>query len=238
MKNYTPEEQKNIFAKNLNNLIYLTGKQQKEVAKDLGMSPTTFNTWCMGKVIPNPTKLNKLCIYFNCKLTDLVDDKSQNNEKIDYIYDLLTENHWECNEFCHCEENMSCPLSEDDMVDKWVNDKIFPTCENCEYQNSYFLITNSTNETYKLEENDIIELYDKITSYIKFIIQEKISTLDILKENEFDEQGILPNYMLIDAAHDKNNVSEEAKQNEEPKIQEKMQEEIAKRKAMMSDTES
>ena len=81
-------------------------------------------------------------------------------------------------------------------------------------------------------------MYDKITSYIKFIIQEKISTLDILKENEFDEQGILPNYMLIDAAHDKNNVSEEAKQNEEPKIQEKMQEEIAKRKAMMSDTES
>ncbi|CDC93670.1 transcriptional regulator [Roseburia sp. CAG:380] len=42
----------------------------------------------------------------------------------------------------------------------------------------------------------------------------------------------------LDAAHQKNNVSEEAKQNEEPKIQEKMQEEIAKRKAMMSDTES
>lgn len=45
MKQYTPEEQKMIFAKNLNNYIRLSGKQQKEVAKELGMSPTTLNTW-------------------------------------------------------------------------------------------------------------------------------------------------------------------------------------------------
>lgn len=41
----------------------------------------------------------------------------------------------------------------------------------------------------------------------------------------------------LNAAHDKKNVSEESKQNEESKIQEKMQYEIAKRNAMMSDTE-
>ena len=47
------EEQRKIFAKNLNHYIYLNGKQQKEVAKDLGFSPTTFNTWCMGKIMPD-----------------------------------------------------------------------------------------------------------------------------------------------------------------------------------------
>lgn len=35
------EEQRKIFAKNLNHYIYLNGKQQKEVAKDLGFSLLT-----------------------------------------------------------------------------------------------------------------------------------------------------------------------------------------------------
>ena len=40
----TDEEQKRIFSKNLNYYISLSGKQQKEVAKDLGFQVTTFNT--------------------------------------------------------------------------------------------------------------------------------------------------------------------------------------------------
>ena len=238
MKDYTPEQQKKIFAKNLNSLIYLTGKQQKEVAKDLGMSPTTLNTWCMGKIIPNPTKLKKLCVYFKCKLTDLVDDKSQDNDKIEYIYDILTENNWECKEYSHCNENIDCPLSDDDIIDKNIHDKFFSACEKCNFSQVYFLITISVNETYKLEYDDIIDLYDKIISYIKFIIQEKVSTLNVVQKNKYDEQGMLPSYLLSNAAHDKKNASSEAKQIEERKIQEQMQKEIAKRNAMMTDTES
>ena len=40
----TDEEQKRIFSKNLGYYISNSGKQQKEVAADLGISPTTFNT--------------------------------------------------------------------------------------------------------------------------------------------------------------------------------------------------
>lgn len=214
MKNYTPEEQKKIFAKNLNKYIYLTGKQQKEVARDLDMSPTTFNTWCMGKILPNTAKLNKLCLYFNCKLTDLVDDKSGDNEKLDYIFDLLKENNWECKEYTHCNENSDCPLSEDELLDKWVNDKMFSACVNCQFEKGYFLITNSANQTYKLEEEDITELYDKIMSYIKFVIQEKISTLDTLKEDAFDEQGILPDWLKVNITDPiEEAISEENNQN-------------------------
>ena len=63
----------------------------------------------------------------------------------------------------------------------------------------------------------------------------KYSTNNIVALKVAEES---PSYTRTNAAHDKNNVSEEAKQNEEPKIQEKMREEIAKRNAMMSDTES
>ena len=42
----TDEEQKRIFANNLNRYISLNQKQQFDVAKDLGINPTTFNMWC------------------------------------------------------------------------------------------------------------------------------------------------------------------------------------------------
>lgn len=72
----TEEEQKKIFSKNLNRYIELSGKMQKEIATDLGYSPTTFNTWCVGKIIPGAGKIQKIADYFNIGKSDLLDDKS------------------------------------------------------------------------------------------------------------------------------------------------------------------
>lgn len=72
----TDEEQKRIFAKNLNYYISLSGKQQKEIANDLGYSPTTFNTWCVGKIIPGAGKIQHIADYFKIGKSDLLDDKS------------------------------------------------------------------------------------------------------------------------------------------------------------------
>ena len=71
----TDEEQKRIFSKNLNYYISLSGKQQKEVAKELGFQITTFNTWCKGKIIPGMGKVQKLADYFNIGKSDLLDNK-------------------------------------------------------------------------------------------------------------------------------------------------------------------
>lgn len=71
----TDEEQKRIFSKNLNYYINLSGKQQKEIAKDLGYPATTFNTWCMGKVIPGMGKVQKIADYLKIGKSDLLDDK-------------------------------------------------------------------------------------------------------------------------------------------------------------------
>lgn len=72
----TDEEQKRIFSKNLNFYIAQSGKQQKEVANDLGITPTTFNTWCVGKIMPRMGKVQAIADYFGIGKTDLIDDKS------------------------------------------------------------------------------------------------------------------------------------------------------------------
>lgn len=78
----TEEEQKATFARNLNNYIANSGKLQKEVAKDLGISPTTFNTWCVGKIIPGMGKVQKIADYFHIGKSDLLDDQSVPNKYI------------------------------------------------------------------------------------------------------------------------------------------------------------
>ena len=73
----TDEEQKKIFSLNLNRYINSSGKLQKEIATELGYSPTTFNTWCVGKIIPSTGKIQRIADYFHIGKSDLLDDKSQ-----------------------------------------------------------------------------------------------------------------------------------------------------------------
>ena len=82
----TDEEQKKVFAKNLNYLIALNQKQQVEVAKDLDINATTLNNWCTGLAMPYPGKLRVLAEYFNVGITALTD----NAEDIDIQYSNST----------------------------------------------------------------------------------------------------------------------------------------------------
>lgn len=71
------QEQKKIFAKNLAYYIGQSGKQQKEIAAELGISPTTFNTWCVGKIIPSMGKVQKIADYFHIGKTDLLEERGE-----------------------------------------------------------------------------------------------------------------------------------------------------------------
>lgn len=77
----TDEEQKKIFAKNLNKYMAINQKQQIDVAKDLGINPTTLNMWCKGNSMPNVGKIQKLADYFRIGKSDLTDEKE--NKDID-----------------------------------------------------------------------------------------------------------------------------------------------------------
>lgn len=71
------EEQKEIFAKNLNRFLELNNKTQKEVADAIGVIPSTFNTWCQGIALPRMGKVQALADYFGINKSDLID---KNNE--------------------------------------------------------------------------------------------------------------------------------------------------------------
>lgn len=73
------DRQKIIFSKNLNSYIELSGKTQLEIAKSIGVSPQTFNTWCKGIAIPRMGKVQALADYFHIAKSDLIDEKTDSS---------------------------------------------------------------------------------------------------------------------------------------------------------------
>lgn len=84
MKPMTDEEQRSIFAKNLNRYISINQKQQIEVAKDLDISPTTLNMWCKGNSMPSTGKIRRLADYFKIGMSDLTDEKVNDDTDDEY----------------------------------------------------------------------------------------------------------------------------------------------------------
>lgn len=42
----------------------------------MGVSSAIASAWCTGKKIPRGDKLQKMCVWFNCDLSDLLEEKS------------------------------------------------------------------------------------------------------------------------------------------------------------------
>ena len=64
------DKQKKIFSENLNRYIEASGKTQLEIARAIGVSPQTFNTWCKGIAIPRMGKVQALADYFRINKSD------------------------------------------------------------------------------------------------------------------------------------------------------------------------
>lgn len=76
------DKQKAIFSENLNSYIAKSEKTQLEIAKSIGVSPQTFNTWCKGIAIPLMGKVQALADYFNINKSDLIEDKKLNIDTV------------------------------------------------------------------------------------------------------------------------------------------------------------
>lgn len=70
-------EQQSVFTENLNRYIRASGKTQADIAKAIGVSAQTFNTWVKGIAIPRMGKIQRLADYFNVGKTDLIDPHQQ-----------------------------------------------------------------------------------------------------------------------------------------------------------------
>lgn len=67
------QEQRKIISNNLNRMLLLTPKDQKQIAIDLDVNPPTFNQWVNGKAIPSVSMLKRLAAYFKVPLSSIVD---------------------------------------------------------------------------------------------------------------------------------------------------------------------
>ena len=81
----TEEKQKEIFARNLNKFIRQSGKEQKIVAEEIGIPATTFNTWCMGKIIPPMSKVRQIADYFHIGVSFLLDEEPDERTAMYYM---------------------------------------------------------------------------------------------------------------------------------------------------------
>ena len=64
-----------IFSENLRRLLAEHDKTQADLYRYMGVSSAIASAWCAGKKIPRGDKLQKMCVWFNCDLSDLLEEK-------------------------------------------------------------------------------------------------------------------------------------------------------------------
>lgn len=69
-----------IFSKNLQYYMNLYNKTRIQVAKDIGVSYTTFTSWIKGTNYPRIDKIELLANYFRVNKADLIENKYSENE--------------------------------------------------------------------------------------------------------------------------------------------------------------
>lgn len=63
-----------LFMRNLNHYIAASGKTQKQIAKDLDISPQLLNSWSKGVAMPRMDRVQRLANYFKVYVSDLIED--------------------------------------------------------------------------------------------------------------------------------------------------------------------
>lgn len=81
-----PESEINrIIAKNINRFLNARNKTQVDLAEYMGVSQATVSNWCKGIKTPRMDKINKICEFFNCKRSDLMEEKDLSDEQSYYL---------------------------------------------------------------------------------------------------------------------------------------------------------
>ena len=81
------EESKRIFAKNLKKLLELNDKQPADLVHDLGLPFSTVSNWMTAEKMPRMGNVELLAHYFNCRKSDLIEDKGEAIPETYYLND-------------------------------------------------------------------------------------------------------------------------------------------------------
>lgn len=80
---------KEVFAKNLQYYLNISGKTQKEVAQEVGVSAPTMSDWVSGKKYPRIDKIELLAKQFGILKSDLIENKSEAHKEMQKNNDTL-----------------------------------------------------------------------------------------------------------------------------------------------------
>jgi transcriptional regulator with XRE-family HTH domain len=71
---------KEIFSTNLKRKMEEAGKTRQDICAALGFSYYTVTDWVKGKKMPRMDKVETLANYFNCLISDLIEEKQPTSE--------------------------------------------------------------------------------------------------------------------------------------------------------------
>ena len=73
----TVERQRQILAENINKFLRRKGKTQTDMARELGIAPTTVSSWLNCVRYPRIDKIQQMADYFGVYRSDLTEDKER-----------------------------------------------------------------------------------------------------------------------------------------------------------------
>lgn len=88
---------KEFFSRQLKHYMDIKRMNTVDVAKLLNVTKQAVSSWCNGEKMPRMDKIEKLCLLFNVKKSDLLEEKtfeiktSEDNEIIELFSKLPTE---------------------------------------------------------------------------------------------------------------------------------------------------
>lgn len=84
-------ENKKVMAKNILRYMKIKEKSRHEVCKDLDLSYSTFSEWVSAKKYPRIDKIELLANYFGCEKSDLIEEKTEEQLKMEKANDILSD---------------------------------------------------------------------------------------------------------------------------------------------------
>ena len=78
-----------IFCKNLNNMMELTKVKQVDIAKYAEVSYQTVSAWVKGRGYPRADAMGKLCKFFGVKQSVLTEEHSYEKTNEEYLLDIF-----------------------------------------------------------------------------------------------------------------------------------------------------
>jgi transcriptional regulator with XRE-family HTH domain len=141
------DEIKKVFAKNLNNYLYLNGKTQADLYRYMGVSSATVSNWCNGLKMPRMDKIQAICNWLGIEKSDLLEHKS-NIQEGRLSTDVTP------NEFQHLNKFRSLNPAGQNKAVEYVND----LADNPKYQKDNVTITVLPTQKEGQKDTNRIEL--------------------------------------------------------------------------------